>query len=566
MGTKDRTPPDFRTRSLRLIKLLAGCAVFGVGIQFVELINDNSVRNAISMIAAIVAYLGVMIWLGRWVATKRSGLFGALAAIGLALLPLVFFRLRGFSGEIIPQVEYRFAGGRSLATPTASPTGAESTTAESQAPYQGLSFPQFLGPNRNGIITRREFETPQGAFPEPLWKIDIGDGWSGFAIEGERCVTQEQRDDRECVSCYRISDGKLLWIHEETARHENPLGGIGPRATPTLYDGKVFAQGATGLVLCLDLKSGAPIWKRDLLEIAGWDQDASETQVTWGRSGSPLIVGDLCVVPLGGPESGIAEREVDGVRLQGRGLIALDIATGKVRWANGSDQISYASPVVMRLDGVEQIVIVNEDSVSGHAIEDGNTLWSTPWSGMSNGSASCSAAAQVDANAFLVGKAYGEGSAVYEVRSAAGGFEVKERWKKPSLLKTKFSHTAVSGDHAFALSDGTLECVELKAGKRVWAQSRGSRYGHGQTLLVEDVLVVQAEDGHVAIAAATTEGFDELATGEGLKSKSWNIPAIAGNHLLVRNDAEAIAYRFAPRAESGQTEPAAPAGPGETQP
>ena len=393
MGTKDQTPPDFRTRTVRLMKLLAGCVVLGIGIQFVELINDNSVRNAISMIAAIVAYLGVMIWLGRWVATKRSGLAGALAAIGLALLPFVFFRLRGFSGEIIPQVEYRFAGGRSLATPAASPTGPESTPAEAQAPYQGLGFSQFLGPNRNGIIARREFETPQGAFPEPLWKIDIGDGWSGFAIEGERCVTQEQRDDRECVSCYRISDGKLLWIHEETARHENPLGGVGPRATPTLHDGKVFAQGATGLVLCLDLKSGAPIWKRDLLEIAGWDQDASETQVTWGRSGSPLIVRDLCVVPLGGPDAGITGREVDGVRLEGRGLIALDIATGKVRWANGSDQISYASPVVMRLDGVEQIVIVNEDTVSGHAIEDGNTLWNTPWSGMSNGSASCSAAA-----------------------------------------------------------------------------------------------------------------------------------------------------------------------------
>ena len=554
MGTKDQAPPDFRTRTVRLIKLLAGCAVLGIGIQFVELINDNSTRNAISIIAAIVAYLGLMIWLGRWIATKSSRLVGVIAAIGLAMLPFVFFRLRGFSGEIIPQVEYRFASGRSLATPAASPSRPESASAQTQAPYQGLGFPQFLGPDRNGVIARREFETPQGAFPDPLWKIDIGDGWSGFAVENERCVTQEQRDDRECVSCYRISDGKLLWIHEETARHENSLGGIGPRATPTIHDGKVFAQGATGLVLCLDLKSGAPIWKRDLLEIVGWDQDASETQVTWGRSGSPLIVRDLCVLPLGGPDAGIAGREVDGVRLQGRGLIALEIATGKVRWANGSDQISYASPIVMRLDGVDQIVIVNEDSVSGHAIEDGNTLWSTPWSGMSNGSASCSAAAQVDANAFLVGKAYGEGSAAYEVRSAAGGFEVKVRWKKPSLLKTKFSHTAVLGDHAFALSDGTLECVELKEGKRVWAQPRGSRYGHGQTLLVDDVLVVQAEDGHVAIAAATTEGFEELATGEGLKSKSWNIPAIAGNYLLFRNDVEAIAYRFAPRA--GETDQA----------
>lgn len=535
-------------RYRRLSFLLTGCLLVGVGVQFVDVINDNSVRNAISLIAVGIAYVGSLIWLYRTLAPRWSRIGAALVTLTLLIVPASLFRIRGFSGEIIPQVEYRFAKPRQLLT---APTGDVADLDPSRASADAAiptEFPQFLGPQRNAVLNRRDFAIPaDGKFPLPLWQIEVGEGWGGFAISGQRCVTLEQRGDQECVTCYRLQDGALLWIREETARHQNPLGGVGPRSTPTIQGDQVFVQGATGIVQCLDLSSGEVVWRRDLLEIAGWDQSQSESQIAWGRAGSPLLVNDLCILPLGGPDDPPQDRQVDGVAIQGRSLIALDAATGAVRWVGGQDQISYASPIRMTLAGVDQIVIVNEKSVSGHALDDGKTLWTTRWPGQSNGSANCASAVQVDDRSLLVGKAYGTGSAIYEIAEENGGLTVTDRWKKPGILKTKFTHACVAGEQAFGLSDGTLECVELQDGRRRWAQSRGSRYGHGQMLLVEDLLVVQAEAGNLALVSANTERFEELATGEGLSAKTWNIPSVAGRYLLVRNDAEAICYQLPPR-------------------
>lgn len=549
-------PPRYR----RLSFLLAGCLLIGVGVQFVDAINDNSIRNAISLIAVGIAYIGSLIWLYRTLAPRWSRIGAALIAVALLIVPACLFRIRGFSGEIIPQVEYRFAKSRQLLTAPAGDAADLASTPEATDAAIPKEFPQFLGPQRNGVLARRDFAIPaDGIFPVPLWRIEIGEGWGGFAISGQRCVTLEQRGDQECVTCYRLQDGALLWIHEEPARHENPLGGIGPRSTPTIQGEQVFVQGATGIVKCLDLNSGEMIWRRELLEIAGWDQSQSESQIAWGRAGSPLLVNDLCILPLGGPDDPTQDLQVDGVAIQGRGLIALDAATGAVRWVGGKDQISYASPIRMTLAGVDQIVIVNENSVSGHALDDGQTLWTTRWPGQSNGSANCASAVQVDDHSLLVGKAYGTGSAIYEITQEDGGLTVTDRWKKPGILKTKFTHACVSGGQAFGLSDGTLECVELKDGRRLWAQSRGARYGHGQMLLVEDLLVIQAEAGNLALVSANTERFEELAVAEGLSAKTWNIPSVAGRYLLVRNDAEAICYQLPPR-EATEVLAADPAG------
>jgi len=540
--------PPIRWRSL--LTLLAITAAVAIGIQFVDAINDNSIRNAISLIAIGVAFVGSLIWLYRTlaprvVASNRWASRGVAAAISLSLLmlPVVLFRIRGFSGEIIPQIEFRFAGPREFrAEPVVY------VEEDDLAVAGAVDFPQFLGPERDGAIARRDFAIPPETLPKPLWRIEVGEGWSGFAVAGGRCVTLEQRGDEECVVCYRLRDGELLWIHREIARHENPLGGIGPRSTPTIHEGRVYTQGATGIVHCFDLRTGESVWRVDLLQIAGWTQQESERQISWGRSGSPLILEGLCVLPLGGPESLVEGKEIDGVRYRGRGLIALSAADGQIRWVGGDDQISYASAMRMTLAGQDQLVIVNEKSVSGHSIDDGETLWTTRWPGQSNGGANCASAIQVDDSAFVVGKAYGTGSAVFEVtHDESDGWSVRDRWKRPGVLKTKFSHTSVLGDHGFGLSDGTLECVDLTTGKRAWAQPRGARYGHGQSLLVEDLLVIQAESGEIAIVEARTDRFEPRLVAPGLTSKTWNVPAIAGRFLLVRNDVEAIAYELPAR-------------------
>lgn len=520
-------------KSLLATGIFAGMAIAA---QYRDMLNDRSVSNLTTLICAALAVLFLLSIVLRIVAKKNSTLVATVIAVFIVAVPATLIRVRGFNGEMIPALEFRFRSEAKLQEAIA-----EAATRPQSAIMATTSFPQFLGPDRNAVIPNREFAIPETTAAEELWRIAIGDGWAGFAIQDQYCVTLEQRGDEECVTAYQLSDGKLLWIHKENARHQNPLGGIGPRSTPTIRGEFVYTQGATGIVLCLNLATGEVVWRQELLKLAGWEQSASESAISWGRAASPLLIDDLCIVPFGRPLN--SEPTVEN--LSGRSLMALDAATGEVRWTHGEDQISYASPVLMTFADLPQIVTVNESSVTSHNVADGAVLWSLDWAGQSNGSANCSSALPVGNDGFLLAKGYGIGSGVFTVsKSSDDAWSVEEKWASHRVLKTKFTHACVDGDVAYALSDGTLECVDLTNGKRWWAQSRSTRYGHGHVILVGDCLVVQAEAGPVAFVAASTDEFKSLGTIDAMRSKTWNVPSIAGRYLAVRNDLEAVLYRL----------------------
>ena len=136
--------------------------------------------------------------------------------------------------------------------------------------------------------------------PKLLWRSPIGDGWSAFSVVGGQAVTMEQRGDEEYVSCYELLTGQLLWARANRALHAEALGGVGPRATPTIVGARVFTLGATGLLQCLDLATGRQIWQRELYTLVGLTQADDEAGVAWGRSNSPLVLEDRVIVPLGG--------------------------------------------------------------------------------------------------------------------------------------------------------------------------------------------------------------------------------------------------------------------------
>ena len=523
-----------RVKRLRWVWIAVGVlATIAVAAQTRDVLNDRSVSNIISQ-AALFAILLLITSRGfRIIAAQTSLLAATLGVLALTLSPFAFFRFRGFSGEMIPVFESRFREEAKLQKEVS----AQGTSSD-KVELADTPFPQFLGPNRNAVVASREFEIPQSD-EEELWRVAIGQGWAGFAIKDQYCVTLEQRGEQECVTCYRLSDGGLLWIQEHEARHKNAMGGIGPRSTPAIHEGLVYTQGATGMIHCLKLETGEVVWKQDLLKLADWDQLGSEVSITWGRAGSPLIVDGLCVIPFGRP----SQLDAPNKLLSGRSLIAFDSQSGEVRWSAGDDQISYASPVVLTLDGTPQIVSVNEASVTGHAITEGTVLWSIPWPGQSNGGANCSSVLPAGDNKILIAKGYGVGSGVFEVMQDGNSWTTTELWASGRVLKTKFTHACVDGDHAYALSDGTLECVDITNGERKWLQ-RGSRYGHGQIVLAGDCLVVQTEPGEIAFVAASPEEFKVLATIEALSDKTWNVPSVAGRYLAVRNDTEAVMYRL----------------------
>ena len=135
-----------------------------------------------------------------------------------------------------------------------------------------------------------------------MWRHEIGAGWSSFAIVGDYAFTQEQRGDDELVTCYRLKTGEPVWTHADKTRFDpadaiGGLGDIGPRATPTVYGDRVFTQGGTGIVNCLDVRTGKSIWSHDT------PIEFDAPVATWGKAGSPLIVDESVVISVGAPSA-----------------------------------------------------------------------------------------------------------------------------------------------------------------------------------------------------------------------------------------------------------------------
>jgi outer membrane protein assembly factor BamB len=458
--------------------------------------------------------------------------------VGVFILPVIvvgiflaMYEFTGFNGEVWPM--FRARGVLDRDRQAHAPTPATPATALASS-YRSA---QFLGTNRNGVVESPEFSMRWDIHPpQELWRRKIGEGWSSFAIANGMAITLHQRDEHEVVSAWSLTTGETRWEHEIPGRHYHPMGGLGPRSTPTLvsHHGRdlVLAQSSLGIVVCLDGSDGEKLWQVNLLARAGIDQKESETQVMWGRSGSPLVVDDIVIVPMGGSPSLPANMH---------SLIALELADGTERWVGGDTQISYASPALLTIDGQRQIVSVNEGSVTGHNVATGVVLWSIPWPSKSNADACASQPVQVDVSKILLGKGYAQGSKLIEVRrdskgdGESSGWMVQDIWAKPRVLKTKFTNAVIYGGKAYALSDGVLECVDPFTGDRVW---RGPRYGQGQMLVVNGTILVSAEDGRIASLDRTTGQVQrELQVLDGV---TWNLPAIAGPYLLLRNGSEAV--------------------------
>jgi outer membrane protein assembly factor BamB len=268
----------------------------------------------------------------------------------------------------------------------------------------------------------------------------------------------------------------------------------------------------------LDLGSGAVLWRHHVLRENG------AANPSWGKSCSPLVAGGRVIVSAGGRD--------------GRSLVAYDAVTGELAWAAGNDASSYASPVLATLAGRSQVLIFNEASVAAHDPETGALLWSHEWPGQQPNVAP---PLPLTANRVLFSSGYGVGSKVFEIAAGPdGALGASLVWESPRL-KSKFANLLLRDGSVYGLDDGVFTCLDAATGERRWKEGR---YGHGQLLMVDDVLLVQTEDGELVLVEPSPSGLSELSRFAALDGKTWNPPALAGRTLLVRNDLEAAAYEL----------------------
>jgi outer membrane protein assembly factor BamB len=307
------------------------------------------------------------------------------------------------------------------------------------------------------------------------------------------------------------------------------MGGKGPRATPTIADGDVYALGATGMLTCLELATGQVKWSVNILE----DND----NVRWGMSGSPLVYDQVVVVNPG----------VQRPSTQGRALVAYDRTTGKTVWSTGDRKAGYSSPMLAKLGGRRQLVLFDGEGVAGYDPDQGTELWRFRWDTM-NG-INVAQPLVLDGDRVFITAAYGMGCAMLHVTESNGTWTAKPLWRNKNL-RCKFSSPVVYQGYLFGLDDGgVLACLDEKTGAQKWRQGR---YDEGQLLLTGDLLLMLSEGGQLALVEARPDQYHELARTDALKGKkTWNCPALAGGKAYIRNAEEMACYDLTGREGQG---------------
>jgi outer membrane protein assembly factor BamB len=405
---------------------------------------------------------------------------------------------------------YRFGGAARLLT-----IGFIFLATSAGGPALAEDWPCWRGPRHDGISRETGLLTawPKDG-PRQLWKAELSGGFSAVVVADGRLYTQTKEKNQEIVVCLDAATGRDLWRYRydcDYAAHPTFTGGgrpksrTGPRATPTVDGDHVFTVGATGILLCLEAKTGKPVWQQDFLKIAG------RKCPSHGYNACPLVVGDHVYVQPGGPN--------------GRSLAALDKHDGRIVWQALDDPIGYGTPIWVQAGGHPEVIFFTGAGAVGVAPEDGHLLWRYPWN--TRYDLNIATPIYADGKVF-VSSNYGTGGAVFRLKAG----EPETLWKAKSM-QNHFSTSVLYGGHLYGSSEARLRCVDFETGTIKWDKVGLSR----SSLVVADGhLIILGEQGQLVLAKLTPDAYTPVSQcqvfDEG--TLTWTVPVVSGGRLFVR--------------------------------
>ena len=377
-------------------------------------------------------------------------------------------------------------------------------------------WPQWGGPARDfkSGVKGLAAAWPEGG-PRKIWSRELGEGYSSVAVEGGRLYTMLRRGEREVVVALDAATGKTLWEYAYDASfgpEYSMENGPGPHSTPTVAGGRVFTTGATGKLHALDAARGKLVWAHDLMgEFKG-------TVRVNGYACSPVVYGEHVIVQVGGA---------------GAAVVAFRQKDGAVAWKRHDFKNSPASPLVIKVDGHDQLVAFMYDTVVGLDPRGGDLLWSYPHP--TEFGLNVSTPVWGDDGLLFLSSSYGGGSRVLRLKVAGGRTTVEEVWAH-KLMRVHFGNAVRLGDTVYGSSGdfGTapLTAVDVKTGKVLWRERGLAR---ASFVSAEGRLILLDEDGHLALATPTPEGLKVHSKVALLDGNAWTVPALAGTRLYVRD-------------------------------
>jgi outer membrane protein assembly factor BamB len=414
----------------------------------------------------------------------------------------------------------------------------------SAAALQGHDWPQWRGPNRDGVW--RETGILEKFPPHGLhvrWRAKVGSGYSGVVVAKARVYVTDRRlrPDVERVLCFAEQTGEPLWVHSYPCDYENMEYGSGPRAAPTVHDGKVYTFGARGHLFCLDAANGKTLWKKDLVK------DHQARLPRWGASAAPLVEDELLIVVAGGQP--------------GACVMAFHKDTGEVMWKALDDRPAYSSPIAVDAGGQRQVIVWTCDTVSSLAPATGKVYWQVPYR---NANDHHVVATPVVRNGLLlVNSVWRKTAKMLKLNSgkpAASVLWETKRWEAHNLYST-----AIFPDerHFYLVDHTDVCCIDASNGKEIWrapalahhSGSRGTVGLAGAHLTANGRQVFIFDDqGKLILARLSPDGYAEVGRTFLIEATSgthwqspltWAHPAYANRHVFARNDKELVCASLA---------------------
>lgn len=487
---------------------------------------------ATAMMGLPIVLTAAVGWL--WIAREYSR---RVELVGIGVSSVVIFgfvsllRWDGMDGRQRPELSWRWTAS---AEERFLQHGALRTSIpeENQRPIlieSDQDWSSFRGGNRDSVVTGIVLGDWSKVPPKEAWRRRVGPGWSSVVAIGDYLFTQEQRGDREAVICYRAATGDEIWVHASKGagdRFNESLSGPGPRATPAFHQGHIYAYGARGQLECLNASTGEAIWTQSLFDLKNGTKSLTDASIPqWGSATSPVIVDDMVVVFAGGTKQ--------------NSVLAIELLTGVVRWKTGGGNVSYSSPHVATIAGERQILMHDDEGLSGIRIADGKVLWrhSSPHAGSFQPMLQPHLIAddQVIVN-------WDSGLLGLQICREGDTWTTKELWTS-NRLKPSFNDFAIHQGYLYGFDDGIFCCLDIATGKRLW---KHGRYGYGQLLLLPEIgeLLVTTESGDVIRVATDPKSHRELGQFKAIDGKTWNHPLLTGGRLVVRNSEEMACFKL----------------------
>ena len=389
--------------------------------------------------------------------------------------------------------------------------------AENKKPATGTAWTQWGGPNRNFQTDSTGLKEQWPATgPKVMWKRPLGEGFSSAAVDGNTLYTMYGKLHEEVVLAADATTGKTLWEYTTPITFRSDAAqdmGNGPYTTPLLIGDSLFTTGVAGRLQCLDRKTGKVLWTQQL-----W-VDHNGTRTMYGYASSPIAFRDTIIVPVGG---------------KGKAVMAFKQSDGSVAWAQNDFPNAYSSPLLINVDGLEQVAQVMDGAVIGVNPHNGDIQWKVPF--RASYGISVSTPVWGPGNLLFVSAEYDAGTKVIQLQRDGQQTKATELWSS-NRLRLHHGNAMRIGDAIYFSSGGKgsqaiLTAVDARSGKIHWQERSISK---ATFVWADQKLITLDQDGNLMLAHPSPEGFKIVAKAELLASIAWSPPTLVGTRLYIRD-------------------------------